>query len=270
MKKTINLRSDPIIAIVILIAITVAYFSTNSKAKEIQVNETVVEKPVEIKPQHLGNLVFENTFHDFGQVMEGDIVKHTFVLKNTGVGTLKILKTETSCGCTTATGAIREYAPGESGQMEVVVDTVGKKGMVVKTVTLTIENNAVPTKQISLAMNLIPQPHPTKKPLVNLNTDAKCKTCHLESAKGQMGIFLYHRVCSQCHGKKGTGGHSRALNDPIWQSKISDDYLREKIKKGWPQHSMPSFVEGVTPPLQEDQVESLVKYLREIGVKAEE
>ncbi len=264
MEKSISLRSDPIIALVILVALTVAYFSTNSKAKEIEAKDPVVEKPTE-----LGNLVFEDTFYNFGDVMEGDIVKHTFVLKNTGSGTLKILKTETSCGCTTATGAIREYAPGESGTMEVVVDTVGKKGMVVKTVTLTIKNNAVPTKQISLAMNLIPQPHPMKRPLVNLNTDAKCKTCHLESAKGQMGIFLYHRVCSQCHGKKGTGGHARALNDPMWQSKISDDYLREKIKKGWPQHSMPSFVEGVNPPLESDQVESLVKYLRQMTVREE-
>lgn len=231
---------------------------------EPKVEVRTVQKNVE-----LGNLVFEDAFYSFGDVMEGDIVKHSFVLENTGAGSFQIVKTETSCGCTTTTGAIRKYAPGESGVMEVVVDTVGKKGMVVKTVTLIIENNTAPSKQISLVMNLIPQPHPIKKPLVNLNTEEKCKTCHLESAKGLMGIFLYHRICSQCHGKKGTGGHARALNNALWQSKVSDNYLIERIKKGWPQHSMPSFVEGVTPPLQEDQIESLVKYLRQMTVKEE-
>lgn len=263
MKQSTSIHSDPIIAIMVIVLLVTAYFSTTPTTYPS------AENSLKSKTIQHGNLIFDNSFHDFGNVMEGDVVKHTFTLKNTGGRSLKILKTETSCGCTTATGILKEYAPGESGQIEVVVDTVGKKGMIVKTVTITMENNIVETKELSLAMNLVPRPHPMKKPLVNLNTDAKCKTCHLESAKGQKGIFLYHRVCSQCHGKKGIGGQAIALNDPLWQGKISDDYVREKIRKGWPQHSMPSFVDGVTPPLQEEQVESLIKYLREICLKAE-
>src|SRR5487761_2553545 len=85
-----------------------------------------------------GHLVFEHSFFDFGTVTEGEIVKHTFKFQNQGAGKAKIAKTETSCGCTTASGALKEYAPGESGEMEVVVDTKGKKGIVVKTVTLTL------------------------------------------------------------------------------------------------------------------------------------
>src|ERR1019366_10336934 len=62
-----------------------------------------------------GHLVFEHAFFDFGTVTEGDIVRHTFKFKNAGAGNVKIVNTETSCGCTTASGVLKEYVPGESG-----------------------------------------------------------------------------------------------------------------------------------------------------------
>jgi hypothetical protein len=168
------------------------------------------------EPAH-GHLVFEHGFFDFGTVTEGDIVKHTFKFKNDGAEKVKIVKTDSSCGCTTASGELKEYAPGESGEMEVEVDTKGKKGIVVKTVTVTLENNAVATAELSLAMKLEPPPHPKIGNLrnININADTACKSCHLESGEGQSGIFLFHRVCSQCHGKKGVGGFAHALNDTV-------------------------------------------------------
>lgn len=217
--------------------------------------------PAAAKP---GHLVFEQSFHDFGTVVEGDIVKHSFKFRNEGAGKVKILKTETSCGCTTASGALREYAPRESGEMEVVVDTKGKKGIVVKTVTVTLKNNEVATLELSLSMKLEPPPHPKIEQLRNLNTEATCKTCHLESGEGQSGIFLYHRVCSQCHGKKGVGGFARAHSDAEWQQKVDDARIRAAIYQGLPEQGMPSFVEGVTPPLTEEQVESLIEYVRSL------
>ncbi len=210
-----------------------------------------------------GHIIFEHSFFDFGTVTEGDIVKHTFKLKNDGAGQVKILKTETSCGCTTAKGAIREYAPGESGEMEVVVDTRDKKGIIVKTVTVTLENNDVEKIELSLAMKLEPPPHPKIGNLRNINTEAACKRCHLESGEGESGIFLFHRVCSQCHGKKGVGGFGRALNDAAWQ-KVDDAHIKKVMRGGLPDKGMPSFVEGVTPPLTEEQLDSLVEYIRSL------
>ena len=259
-------RTDPIIVLIVIVSLIAAYFSASKTAtRELPMADPAVVQSAPVPGT--GHLAFEESFYDFGNVTEGDIVKHTFRFHNDGAETVRIAKTETSCGCTTAKGALKEYAPGLPGEMEVVVDTVGKKGVIVKTVTLTMTGNKSATAELSLTMNLIPPPHPKMEKLPNLNADARCKSCHLESAKGQTGIFLYHRVCAQCHGKKGVGASARALTDAKWQGTINDDYIRSRILDGWPERGMPSFVKGVTPPLDDEQVDTLVKYIREIGSK---
>lgn len=210
-----------------------------------------------------GNIVFEESFFDFGTVTEGDVVTHTFALKNDGVKKVKISKIETSCGCTTASGVLKSYAPHETGEMKVSVDTKGKKGIVVKTLKLTMEGNIKPSIELSLTMNLIPPPHPKVENVRNINTEASCKGCHLESGVGQFGTFLYHRVCAQCHGKKGTGGSSRALNDAEWQQ-VNDDYIRQVIHYGLTENGMPSYVDGVSPALTDEQMDSLIQYIRSL------
>jgi cytochrome c553 len=147
--------------------------------------------------------------------------------------------------------------------MEVVVDTRGKKGIIIKTVTVTLDNNIANTLQLSVSMKLVPPPHPKFDNAKNINIDPACKSCHLESGVGQTGVFLYHRICAQCHGKKGAGGMARALNDAVWQ-KASDDYIRQAIRKGQLEKGMPSYVAGVSPPLTEDQTDSLIRYIRSL------
>lgn len=255
-------RTDPIVVLFIILALGASYLHFKNEPPVQAAVKAVPQAfpPASVATRH-GHIVFEETFFDFGTVVEGDIVKHTFKLKNDGEGMAKIVKTETSCGCTTASGALKEYAPGEHGEMEVVVDTKGKKGIVIKTVTVTLENNEAPTVELSLSMKLEPPPHPKIEKMININTDTVCKTCHLESGAGQTGVFLYHRVCNQCHGKKGVGGFARALND-AGLDKLDDAHLKKVIYAGMPDKGMPSFVDGVTPPLTEEQVDSLIKYVR--------
>lgn len=230
------------------------------------VNEAASSVPPGLSmSQAHGRLVFEEKFFDFGTVTEGDIIRHTFKFKNVGNGSAKIIKTDTSCGCTTLNGVIREYAPGEHGELEVAIDTKGKKGIVVKTVTVIMANNEVPAIEIAMPMKLEPPPHPRMEKVRNINAEAACKSCHLESAVGESGVFLYHRVCAQCHGKKGTGGFGRALNDAKWQKAVNDAYIRKMIQQGLPESGMPSFVEGVTPPLTEEQLGSLIAYIRKLA-----
>jgi len=256
MANKAQLKTDPVVGLIILLMLGFNYFSFQPSDPTVQPHE-----PVTITQGQPGHIVFEEGFFDFGTVVEGDIVKHTFKLRNDGAGAARIVKTETSCGCTTASGALKSYAPGEAGEMEVVVDTKGKKGIVIKTVTVTLENNDVATTELSLTMKLEPPPHPKIEKMRNINTEAACKSCHLESGEGQSGVFLYHRVCSQCHGKKGVGGFGRTLNDASL-NKLDDARLNQVIRAGLPDKDMPSFVEGVTPPLSEEQVVSLIQYIR--------
>lgn len=255
-----QLRADPVVALLIVLALGASYFHFKD---DQSTKAPVTVAPQASTPTQNGHIVFEESFFDFGTVTEGDIIKHTFKFRNDGAGKAKIVKTETSCGCTTASGALKEYAPGESGEMEVVVDTKGKKGIVIKTVTVTLENHEAPTVELSLSMKLEPPPHPKIEKMVNINTDAACKTCHLESGAGQTGVFLYHRVCNQCHGKKGVGGFARALNDEELD-KLDDAHIKKVIHGGLPEKGMPSFVEGVSPPLTDEQVDSLIKYIRSL------
>jgi mono/diheme cytochrome c family protein len=74
---------------------------------------------------------------------------------------------------------------------------------------------------------------------------------------GQKGIFLYHRICAQCHGKKGKGASARALNDREWLKGVDDGYLREITANGLLDKGMPPYVTGVTPALDEEQMVSL-------------
>lgn len=258
------LKTDPFVVLIILIVAGISYLQINKPAlQNAPTTEIVAAKVPDVAPLKLPavQLVFVEKFFDFGPIVEGEIIKHTFKFKNEGPGPVKIIKTEASCGCTTLSGVIREYAPGETAEMEVTIDTKDKKGIVVKTVTLTLENNDAAKLEISMAMTLSPPPHPRIGNIRNINTEAACKTCHLESGEGQTGTFLYHRICAQCHGKKGIGGFGRALNDAKWQ-KVSDAHIKKVIHGGLTNKGMPSYVEGVTPPLTEEQISSLVKYIR--------
>ncbi len=216
-------------------------------------------------PAGLGVLTFTEQFHDFGKVTEGDILHYSFPFKNTGQGTLRITKTETSCGCTTAKGALKAYRPGEDGVLEVTIDTKGKHGVITKTITLSLTNAAEKTGELTLMAELIPAPHPAVERGTVITKEPKCKSCHLDSGVGQEGIFLFHRVCAQCHGKKGAGASAKALNDPEWLAAIGDDRIRQVVKDGIPEKDMPPLVTGVSPPLTEKQVDSLIVYIRSLG-----
>lgn len=73
---------------------------------------------------------------DFGTVLQGDKVEHTFRLTNRGDAPLEIHKVKTTCGCTVARDYPREIAPGASGEMTVTFDSSRRRGRQEKGITL--------------------------------------------------------------------------------------------------------------------------------------
>ena len=65
---------------------------------------------------------------DFGKVKEGEVVKHTFVLKNKSQKTLTIKELNTSCGCTVSKVKKKTLLSGESTLIEVELNTKGYSG----------------------------------------------------------------------------------------------------------------------------------------------
>lgn len=72
----------------------------------------------------------------FGQVWQGEKVKHVFKFSNVGDQPLVISKVKSSCGCTAALVSEKELAPGASGEVSVTFDSTRFSGKVSKTVYL--------------------------------------------------------------------------------------------------------------------------------------
>jgi hypothetical protein len=80
-----------------------------------------------------------NTFQ-FSNVLEGQIIKHIFSIKNSGDTILRIYNVKTGCGCSSATYD-KEIPPGQSGSLTLKIDTEGYGGKTYKEVVHIISND---------------------------------------------------------------------------------------------------------------------------------
>ena len=93
--------------------------------------------------------------HDFGNINEGDVVNHSFVISNNGGDLLKIIDVRASCGCTAASPDKKELKPGESTNISVSFNSKGRKGPQTKTVTVTTNDTEKPTLSLNIKCNII-------------------------------------------------------------------------------------------------------------------
>jgi hypothetical protein len=93
------------------------------------------------------------TAHDFGDVKEGEVVKHVFKVKNVGTNPLMISKTDVSCGCTATDFTHEPIPPNGEGQITVQFNTKGKEGIQKKNI-LIHSNGEVEAVSISIAANV--------------------------------------------------------------------------------------------------------------------
>ena len=82
-------------------------------------------------------MTFERVEHDFGELVEGDVVETIFKFKNTGKGALVITNARASCGCTIPEKPEHPIMPGESSEIKVKFNSRGKHGKQNKRITLT-------------------------------------------------------------------------------------------------------------------------------------
>ena len=65
---------------------------------------------------------------DFGQVKQGEVLSHTFTLKNDSLKTLNIKEVTTSCGCTSSVIKKKTLLSQEGTSIEVKFNTKGYSG----------------------------------------------------------------------------------------------------------------------------------------------
>mgnify|MGYP001288185530 FL=1 len=133
--------------LIFILILFFCYSCNNKKTDSIDVNlinnPNTLDNPVKSKSE--GPILnFISKDHDFGLIVEGEVVMHTFKFKNTGNSPLIISEAKGSCGCTTPSWSGDPIKPGEDGYIEVKFDSDGRVGSNSKTVTITA--NTIPNK----------------------------------------------------------------------------------------------------------------------------
>ena len=118
--------------------IVVLIYSCQSSQNEV--NSDLINNPLSANNSSdtsiLPKFKWREEIYDFGVIIQGEKVSHTFVFKNVGKSNLIISSVYASCGCTVAKYDKKPIAPGEEGSIEVVFDSAGKNGIQNKTITV--------------------------------------------------------------------------------------------------------------------------------------
>ena len=108
-------------------------------------------------------MTFDKTVHDFGRIMEGDVVMTTFKFTNTGDTSLYIVDARGSYGCTVAKYPKNTpIGPGETGKILVSFDSNNKPNLQQKTVTISA-NTSSGLEVIRIKANVNPDPRKQKQ-----------------------------------------------------------------------------------------------------------
>ena len=86
--------------------------------------------------ESLPHIEAEQPVFDFGEVMQGQAVEHTFVFHNTGDAELIVDRVKSTCGCTGVLLSKKNIPPGSKGTVKATFNSSRFKGAVQKKILL--------------------------------------------------------------------------------------------------------------------------------------
>lgn len=110
------------IIISLFLMFTTVFCSCDSSSKDTAANET--ESAGDKTPE----IIFEKNVHDFGKIISGERVAYGFKFSNSGNAPLLITGVRSGCGCTVGDYPKEPLMPGETGRIDVVFNSSGRKG----------------------------------------------------------------------------------------------------------------------------------------------
>ncbi|MBS4036451.1 MAG: DUF1573 domain-containing protein [Ignavibacterium sp.] len=114
--------------------------------------------------------VVQQKLHDFGDVNQGEIVKASFLISNSGGDLLEIMDVRASCGCTAAKPEKSQLKPGESTKVDVNFNTKGRRGIQQQRVTVTTNDPANQQLVLTIKANvIIPEQTKSEAPKIKFN-----------------------------------------------------------------------------------------------------
>ncbi len=101
------------------------------------------------------SVLFKEVTHDFGEVIQGQTVTHSFTFKNKGNADLIIRRTKANCGCTVSRLEKEVLKPGESSFLEVTYNSLGMKGLQNKSLVVICNDPDYPVTNLSFSANVV-------------------------------------------------------------------------------------------------------------------
>lgn len=131
------------------LALVMALFvliSCNGNGKDGQLSTDLVNSPKSAtkNSDKQAVITFDKEEHDFGNLLQGEVVSYSFHFTNTGNMPLIISDVTSSCGCTVGDYPHEPIAPGKSASIKATYDSKGHHGF--QSRYLTVMSNTNPAK----------------------------------------------------------------------------------------------------------------------------
>lgn len=128
-----------------LLACFLVLFTACNQGNTKQLNSSATRTTIELSEE----------MHDFGNIKQGEVIKYSISVKNTGQGELIIANVEASCGCTNVKFEKKPIAPKSSGEVEFTFDSRGMTGNVFKSLRI-FSNATTEIKEFKFGAFVIP------------------------------------------------------------------------------------------------------------------
>ena len=102
-------------------------------------------------------LVVDEPAHDFGEVTQGEVLRHAFVLRNAGTADLVIARVQPTCGCTVATPTRTVLAPGETSEIAVTYNSANQSGPQHKRIAVSTNDPRAADFHLAISATVIPE-----------------------------------------------------------------------------------------------------------------
>jgi cytochrome c5 len=145
--------------------------------------------------------------------------------------------------------------PGEKGKIRVSIDIRGKLGTIYKTVQVRTNDPKAPQTTIAVRMTIRDATHMKTYSASEIFNDG-CKKCHVLQGKGKTGFDLFVSDCMMCHSAGKIASPMRDLHTR------DREYIEKAIREGLKQTSMPGWDAKHAGPLTEEEIMSLVDFLK--------
>ena len=128
--------------ILVLFFATCLLTACNSEQKEGLSTDLVTNPKSAAHPSDKAPVItFDKTEHDFGTLLQGEVVTYSYHFTNTGNAPLLISNVKTSCGCTIGDFPREPIAPGKDGNIKATYDSKGHHGFQTRTLTVFANTN---------------------------------------------------------------------------------------------------------------------------------